>query len=113
MEDYIIKFIDGGKLLQIDSDEESYEGCPTCNFGSEYINSISFIGTAYKLDVYTSNMYDYAMNMSDVLKIVLNNDTNVTEKEWFDNLEEKFNLLKTQLQEEHPYSDFSMGIERK
>lgn len=40
--EYLLQLKDG-YLLNIESDEESYGGCPTCDYGSEYINTLTLI----------------------------------------------------------------------
>lgn len=44
--EYLLQLKDG-YLLDIESDEESYDGCPTCNYNSEYINTITLICSKY------------------------------------------------------------------
>lgn len=37
----LIKMLDGG-IVNYADDHYHYDGCPTCNYGSEYINEIAW-----------------------------------------------------------------------
>lgn len=48
--EYLIKMIDGG-ILNIETDNESYAGCDTCDYGSKYINYITITMSQYILTI--------------------------------------------------------------
>ena len=84
----LIKMIDGG-LVNYNDDCYSYDGCPTCDWGSEYINEIDVTLTKYKIHVKTNQMYDYVLSEGQMIRLFLskyNDIQNMTEKEfieWF------------------------------
>jgi len=80
----LIKMVDGG-LVNYEDDSYSYGGCPTCNYGSEYITEIDLTLTKYKVHIRTNKMYDYVISEGDMMKIFLSNYeeiTTLTEKEF-------------------------------
>lgn len=82
----LIKMVDGG-LVNYEDDSYSFGGCPTCNYGSEYITEIDLTLTKYKVHIRTNKMYDYVISEGDMMKIFLSNYeeiTNLTEKEFLD-----------------------------
>jgi hypothetical protein len=70
--EYLLQLKDG-YLLNIESDEESYGGCPTCDYGSEYINTITLICSKYTHTISISQMYDFALSSGVVMKVFLRN----------------------------------------
>ena len=70
--EYLLQLKDG-YLLNIESDEESYGGCPTCDYGSEYINTITLICSKYTHTISISQMYDFALPSAVVMKVFLRN----------------------------------------
>ena len=84
----LIKMIDGG-IVNYEDDCFHYDGCPTCNYGSEYINEIDITLTHYKIHVKTNQMYDYVLSQGQMMKLFLseyNTIQQMTEKEfteWF------------------------------
>ena len=70
--EYLLQLKDG-YLLDIESDEESYDGCPTCNYNSEYINTITLICSKYTHTISISQMYSFALSLGTVMKIFLSN----------------------------------------
>ena len=69
-EKMLLKLTDGG-IVDIITDNDYIEGCPTCDYGSQYINDIVIITTKFKATFKISQMYDYVY--SDLLKIILSN----------------------------------------
>ena len=69
-ENFLLKLTDGG-IIDIITDNDYIEGCPTCNYGSEYINDIVITTTKFKAMFKISQMYDYVY--SDLLKTILGN----------------------------------------
>lgn len=70
--EYLLQLKDG-YLLDIESDEESYDGCPTCNYDSEYINTITLICSKYTHTISISQMYSFALSLGTVIKVFLSN----------------------------------------
>lgn len=63
-----------GFVTNIVYDEDYSRGCETCDFGSSYINEVTFIfdcGLRTRIDI--KNMYEYALNEGVLMKILLNN----------------------------------------
>ena len=84
----LIKMVDGG-LVNYDDDYRSYGGCPTCDYGSEYITEINITLTHYKIYVKTNQMYEYVLSEGQMMKLFLseyNTIQSMTENEfteWF------------------------------
>lgn len=70
--EYLLQLKDG-YLLNIESDEESYGGCPTCDYGSEYINTLTLICSKCRHTISISQMYDFALSSGTVMKVFLHN----------------------------------------
>lgn len=88
MEKMLIKMLDGG-LVNYTDDRECYSGCPTCDYGSEYINKIDITLVHYKIHVKTNQMYEYVLSEGQMMRLFLseyNTIQTMTEKEfvgWF------------------------------
>ena len=84
----LIKMIDGG-IVNYTDDYWHMDGCPTCDYGSEYVNEIDITLTKYKIHVRTNQMYEYVLSEGQMMKLFLseyNTIQNMTEKEfteWF------------------------------
>ena len=85
---YLIKLKDGG-LVNYEDGSTYLAGCPTCDYGSEYINDITLTFSKIRVLYSVSRMYSYAVSTGYIMKILLNNMdsfANMTEedfKEWF------------------------------
>lgn len=91
MAELLIKMIDGG-LVSYEDDSYNYGGCPTCDYGSEYINEIDITLTHYKIHVKTNQMYEYVLSEGQMMKLFLseyNTIQTMTEKEFIDWFKEK------------------------
>jgi hypothetical protein len=78
--------IDGGIVNYMD-DCNYYRGCPTCDYGSEYINEIDIWLTKFIIHVSTSEMYDYVLSEGQMIKLFLteyNTIQEMTETEFID-----------------------------
>ena len=87
----LINMVDGGMVGYTD-DTSSIAGCPTCDYGSEYINEIDITLTKYKIHAETNQMYDYALSEGTMMKLLLgeyNTIQAMTEKEFVDWLKTK------------------------
>jgi hypothetical protein len=91
MKEMLIKMTDGG-LVNYEDDCYSYGGCPTCDYGSEYINEIDITLTQYKIHVETNQMYEYVLSEGRMMRLFLtefNTIQTMTEKEFVDWFKEK------------------------
>ena len=86
MENLLLKMADGG-LVNYTDDCYDYPGCPTCDYGSEYINEIDIALTSYKIHIETNQMYEYVLSEGQLMKLFLSEYENIkamTEKEFVD-----------------------------
>ena len=100
----LIKMIDGG-LVNYKDDHYSYGGCPTCDYGSEYINEIDVTLTKHKIHVKTNQMYQYVLSEGQMIKLFLseyNTIEKMTEKQFIDWFKERLCELTS---EEKVYYD--------
>ena len=91
MNDMLLKMVDGG-IVNYADDCESYSGCPTCDYGSEYINEIDITLTSYKVHVKVNQMYEYVLSEGQMMRLFLSEYENIqamTEKEFIGWLKEK------------------------
>ncbi len=91
MDEMLIKMVDGG-LVDYTDDCYHYDGCPTCDWGSEYINEIDVTLTKYNIHVKTNQMYGYALSEGQMIRLFLseyNTIQQMTEKEFIDWFKEK------------------------
>lgn len=82
----LIKMLDGG-IVNYEDDSYHYDGCPTCNYGSEYITEIDITLVHHTIHVKTNQMYEYALSEGQMIRLFLTNyDTirTMTEKEFID-----------------------------
>lgn len=87
----LIKMLDGG-LINYTDDYYHYNGCPTCNYGSEYINEIDITLVHHTIHIKTNQMYEYVLSEGQMIKLFLTEyDTicTMTEKEFIDWLKTK------------------------
>lgn len=87
----LIKMVDGGLVNYMD-DCYHYDGCSTCDYGSEYINEIDITLTQYKVHVKTNQMYEYVLSEGQMMTLFLseyNAIQTMTEKEFVDWFKEK------------------------
>ena len=92
MNEMLIKMVDGG-LVSYDDDCYHYDGCPTCDYGSEYINEIDIALTNYKIHIETNQMYEYVISEGQMIKLFLSECDAIkamTEKEFVNWFKEKF-----------------------
>lgn len=82
----LIKMLDGG-IVNYADDHYHYDGCPTCNYGSEYINEIDITLVHHTIHVKTNQMYEYVLSEGQMMRLFLTAyDTicTMTEKEFID-----------------------------
>lgn len=71
-----VKLTDGN-IVSVEEDSYSYRGCPTCDFGSEYIKELKFVvdvdwsDNQQIVEIASNQMYDYAeeMNTENTMKL--------------------------------------------
>lgn len=85
-----IKFADGNELEYYNDSTYCYGGCPTCDYGSEYINEISIWTTNYHIDIELNQMYEYAFSTADAIMIFAIDMHNMSEKQFLDYVKTKF-----------------------
>lgn len=68
----LLKLVDGG-IENIKTDEEHYPGCPTCDYGSQYINNVEVILTKRIIRASFNKMYGYLLSSGDLMQILLPN----------------------------------------
>lgn len=82
----LIKMVDGG-IVDYYDDSYYYAGCPTCDYGSEYINEVDVILTHYKIHFRTNQMYAYVLSEGKMMKLFLteyNTIQTMKEKDFID-----------------------------
>ena len=87
----LIKMLDGG-ILNYADDHYCYDGCPTCDYGSEYINEIDITLVHHTIHIKTNQMYEYVLSEGQMIRLCLTEyDTirTMTEKEFIDWIKEK------------------------
>lgn len=87
----LIKMIDGG-IVNYTDDCYYSSGCPTCDYGSEYVNEIDITLTKYKIHVRTNQMYNYVLSEGQMIKLFLSEYGTIqqmTEKEFTEWFKEK------------------------
>lgn len=86
----ILKLIDGG-IIDIREDKDYISGCPTCDYGSCYIDEFYIELTTLEIHIEVSQMYDYPLSEGQMMKILLPNSNliqGMTEEEFSKWLEE-------------------------
>lgn len=82
----LIKMTDGG-IVNYEDNCYHYDGCPTCNYGSEYINEIDITLVHHAIHVKANQMYEYAISEGQMVRLFLteyNTIQTMTEKEFID-----------------------------
>ena len=92
--DYIIPLVDGG-VMDIDTDETAYGGCPTCDYGSHYVNDIYLKLTKYSFHIDADQMYEHFLSTGILIKLLTKlSRENLTENDFCDRLESMVRELK-------------------
>ena len=60
-------------FLGIETDKYYREGCPTCDYGSSYVNYITYEFSTGYIKVRVEEMYDYAISEAELMMFWLNN----------------------------------------
>lgn len=72
-------------------------GCPTCDYGSQYVNKITVETSNHKINIEINNMYEHLLSQSDCIKLLtcnLEKIQNMTEREFVEFLEKFFENKK-------------------
>ena len=85
-----IALADGNELVSLEEDHRSYGGCPTCDYGSEYINEITIRTTNHTIEAVFNQMYEYAFSIEDGIRILAVDLGSMTEDELIQHLDTKF-----------------------
>ena len=88
--DLNIKFADNNEFISYSDDSWSSPGCPTCDYGSKYVNEISIITTHYRIDITLRQMYEYAFSTADAIKILAVDLRGMTEEEFLSYIDKEF-----------------------
>lgn len=90
-----IKLADGNQFLCYNDNTSHYDGCPTCDYGSEYINDISIETTHYRIQVEFNAMYEYAFDTATAIKMFAVDLSSMSEDEFVNYLDEKLHEIRT------------------
>ena len=97
----LIKMFDGG-ILNYADDHYHYDGCPTCDYGSEYINEIYITLTHYTIHVKINQMYEYVLSEGQMMKLFLSEYDTIrimTESEFIDWFKKKLTKITHSVEE--------------
>ena len=89
-----IKLTDGG-LVDYKDDVQYYSGCPTCDYGSEYINEWWVKMTDHVIHVRACNEYNYGISTSWIIRLFLQNLPEIKKMEQM----ELFDFIKSEVGE--------------
>lgn len=79
--EFIIKLKDGG-VVKVDSDNSYIRGCPTCDYGAEYCNTLWLDLVNINITIWTKNSNDYDLSLAKVIKLFAYDFSNMTELEF-------------------------------
>ncbi len=86
-------------------------GCPTCNYGSRYINEILFWNGEKVAHFEACQMYEYLMSVGDLMMILLNNIEDMAEMTWEEFVEWFDRELKNTINKGNDWSDWDVTVE--
>lgn len=102
----LIKMLDGG-IVNYADDCYHYDGCPTCDYGSEYINEIDITLVHHTIHIKTNQMYEYVLSEGQMIRLFLTEYDvirTMTEKEFIDWLKAKL----IEIVNEHAIEEFKV-----
>ena len=88
----IMPLADGG-ILDVKYDSENTPGCPTCDYGSEYIDEFSVVMTGYTIKVYLNVEYEHVISEMWLMHTLLGVDRDLTEEQFAELLYEKISAV--------------------
>ena len=95
--DFIIKLMDGG-VTAINDSMEYVAGCPTCDYGSQYITDYWFILTKYLIHIEVKKEYEFGVPASFLIRLIYDNVDRVrkmSEKEFTTFIASEFQTLNS------------------
>jgi hypothetical protein len=69
----MIQKLANGGILNIEDDYDYSGGCETCDYGSRYITEIIFELTSRFVIIKTTEMYEYAIKLGNIIELLTNN----------------------------------------
>lgn len=79
--DYIIKLKDGG-VEDIYSYDSYIPGCPTCDYGAEYITELNLTLKTMKIFVKVTDIGEYVLSAANTIKLFAKDFSEMTEFEF-------------------------------
>ena len=108
--EYLVKLIDG-EILDVVYNQEYHSGCPTCDYGSEYINEWWVKMTNHVIHVRACNEYNYGISTSWIMRLFLQNLPEIKKMEQM----ELFDFIKSEVEEyvqaQNDSPDFSVLLD--
>ena len=89
MSDLNLLFADGNKLISYNDDTYHTPGCPTCDYGSSYVNEITIVTTNYRIDIELRQMYAYSFSTADAIAIFAVDLSNMTEQDFINHIDKR------------------------
>ena len=108
--EYLVKLIDG-EILDVIYNQEYHPGCPTYDYGSEYINEWWVKMTDHVIHVRACNEYNYGISTSWIIRLFLQNLPEIKKMEQM----ELFDFIKSEVEEyvqaQNDSPDFSVLLD--
>ncbi len=86
MNDLLVKMVNGG-IEDFTYSQEGYGGCPTCNYGSHYIDEFTVHLTNFNIRVKVTTQYYHGLTEAFLMKFFIGNIDKIktmTEEELFE-----------------------------
>lgn len=77
----ILPLFDGG-VTSVDYDTQSHPGCPTCDYGSSYVDDFTIELIKYRMTVHIDNEYDHFISEGWPFRQLLSADHDMTESQF-------------------------------
>lgn len=77
----ILPLSDGG-VTSVDYDTQSHPGCPTCDYGSSYVDDFTIEMTKYRMTVHIDNEYNHFISEGWLFRQLLSADHDMTESQF-------------------------------
>ena len=84
-----LKFADGNQLISYEDDTYYSSGCPTCDYGSKYINEITIVTTNYRIDIKLNQMYEFAFSTADAIRLFAVDLSCMTEQDFINHIDKR------------------------
>lgn len=95
-------------FLGIYTDRDSTSGCPTCDYGSSYVNYLTYEFSVGDINVKLKDMYDYPISEGDLMMFWLNNIDKIKQMSF----DEICAFLKEHYGQEYSSCDIRFEVER-